>query len=262
MQLTKHHGLGNDFLVLLDLDDAHPVDAALAVAVCDRHRGVGADGLIRVSRGEDAPFRMELLNEDGSRAEMSGNGISCLGQAVVLAGLDAEGIVRVDTDAGPRTVTLVERLGDHWHRMRVAMGDPVLGDELPEWESSAILRAVHVDVGNPHVVCQLADPAGDAVDLVAFGERVNAVTPGGTNVELVAAGQAGEVVMSVYERGVGLTQACGTGAVATAEAARAWGLAGDVVTVHQPGGPAVVELGTPAHLTVPVEAVARVTWPW
>jgi diaminopimelate epimerase len=264
MRLTKHHGLGNDFLVLLDRDGTQPIDEDIAVAVCDRHRGVGADGLIRVTTatGEDgaARFTMELRNEDGSRAEMSGNGISCLGQAVVRAGLAPDGVVEVDTDAGPRTVTVVEAQAPHRHRMRVAMGAAQVGEELPEWLDERILRAVHVDMGNPHVVLHVAD-ADDVPDLVEIGERINSSTPGGTNVELVLPGEPGEVTMVVYERGVGPTQACGTGAVAVAAAARAWELAPATVTVHQPGGPAVVELGEVAHLTVPVVAIAAVEWP-
>ncbi len=267
MRLTKHHGLGNDFLVLLDRDDAQPIDEDIAVAVCDRHRGVGADGLIRATSttGEDGStrFTMELRNEDGSRAEMSGNGISCLAQAVVRAGLAPDGVVEVDTDAGPRTVTVVSSEASHRHRMRVSMGTPALGPELPEWVDGQILKAVHVDMGNPHVVCHVAD-ADDVPDLVSLGERINDATPGGTNVELVLPGEPGEVTMLVYERGVGPTLACGTGAVAVAAAARAWELAPATVVVHQPGGPATVELAAGdgvAHLTVPVVAVAAVEWP-
>jgi diaminopimelate epimerase len=268
MRLTKHHGLGNDFLVLVDRDGTQPIDEDIATAVCDRHRGVGADGLIRVTlaTGEDgsARFAMELRNEDGSRAEMSGNGISCLGQAVVRAGLAPDGVVEVDTDAGPRTVTVVESDAPHRHRMRVAMGTPTLGDASPEWVDGQILEAVHVDMGNPHVVCHVAD-ADDVPDLVQLGERINGATPGGANVELIFPGEQGEVTMLVYERGVGPTQACGTGAVAAAAAAHAWELAPSTVTVHQPGGPATVELGAGAdgvaHLTVPVVAVAAVEWP-
>ena len=261
MRLTKHHGLGNDFLVLLDLDSATPIDEDIARAVCDRHRGVGADGLIRVTRGSNNPFRMELRNEDGSRAEMSGNGISCMAQAIGLAGHAPDGVVAADTDAGERVVSVVGSLGPRSHRMRVAMGTPLLTGALAEWEDGRILRAVGVDVGNPHVVCHVADP-DDAPDLLAFGERVNAATPGGTNVELVTTGDAGSIVMSVYERGVGPTQACGTGAVAAAAAANSWGLAPKSMRVSQPGGDADVELGTPAHLTVPVEAIASVDWPY
>lgn len=262
MQLTKHHGLGNDFLVLLDPDDRTPISAETAVAVCDRHRGIGADGLIRVTRGEMAPFRMELRNFDGTRAEMSGNGISCLAQALVMAGGVPDGIADIETDAGLRTVTVSEvARGDH--RMRVAMGVPELGHELDEWVDETFLRAVSVDVGNPHVVLQVADPASSP-DLVAIGARINAATPDGTNVEIIHPGDDGDVVMTVYERGVGPTEACGTGAVAAAVAAVHWGLAPTTTTVHQPGGAAVVEVGDnakPAHLTVPVVAVARIAWP-
>ena len=264
MRLTKHHGLGNDFLVLVDLDDETPVDADAAVAVCDRHRGVGADGLIRVTRAAGDRFRMELYNEDGSRAEISGNGICCLAQALVRAGHvpgAAAGVeIGIDTDAGPRTVTLVERVSETEHRMRVAMGTPKIGAALEEWVDDQVLRAVEVDVGNPHVVCHVPDPA-DAPDLVELGRRINHTTPGGTNVELVTPGAPGELTMTVFERGVGLTEACGSGAVAAAVAAHEWGLAPAEVTVHQPGGPAVVELGELALLTVPVVAVAAVVWP-
>lgn len=265
MRLTKHHGLGNDFLVLLDRDGIQPIDEDIATAVCDRHRGVGADGLIRVTptSGEDgsARFTMELRNEDGSRAEMSGNGISCLGQAVVRAGLAPDGVVEVDTDAGPRTVTVVEAQAPHRHRMRVAMGVPHIVAHLPEWVDDRILRAAQVDMGNPHVVLHVADP-DDVPDLVEIGARINSTTPGGANVELLLPGERGEVRMLVYERGVGPTEACGTGAVAAAVAAHAWELAPETVTVHQPGGPAVVELGPGiAHLTVPVVAIAAVEWP-
>ena len=263
MRVTKHHGLGNDFLVLLDLDDQQPVDGQLAAAICDRHRGVGADGFIRATRTPDGRFRMELHNEDGSRAEISGNGVCCLAQSLLRAGHVPDGSVEIVTDAGPRTVTVVERISAIEHRMRVAMGLPKIGADLDEWVDDDILRAVEVDIGNPHVVCHVPDP-GAGPDLVALGERINASTPGGTNVELVTPASSGALTMTVYERGVGPTEACGSGAVAAAVAAHEWGLAPATVTVEQPGGPAVVELGTiddAAHLTVPVVAVAVVVWP-
>lgn len=260
MRVTKHHGLGNDFLVLVDLDDEHPVTEDVTRAICDRHRGVGADGLIRVTRSGDDRFRMELRNEDGSPAEISGNGICCLAQSLVRAGHVPDGVAAIDTDAGHRTVTVVERISPTRHRMRVAMGTPKVGADLSEWEDDEILRAVEVDVGNPHVVCHVPD-RDHLPDLVAIGKRINASTPGGTNVELVTPGDDGELVMTVYERGVGPTLACGSGAVAAAAAAHEWGIAPSSVTVRQPGGPARVDLGDPAQLTVPVEAVAVVIWP-
>lgn len=260
MRLTKHHGLGNDFLVLVDLEGTAPIDEDMAIAICDRHRGVGADGLIRATRTSGDGFRMELRNEDGSRAEISGNGISCLGQALLRAGAAAGPTVAIDTDAGPRTVEVVETRTPTEHRMRVAMGTPEVGDSLSEWESDQILRAVQVDVGNPHVVCHVPD-ATDRPDLIELGEKINASTPGGTNVELIVPGESGHLEMTVYERGVGPTLACGSGAVAAAAAAEHWGLAPTTVTVHQPGGPAVVDLGSPTHLTVAVVAIAAIEWP-
>lgn len=261
MQLSKHHGLGNDFLVLLDPDDVNPISAEIAREVCDRHRGVGADGLIRVTRGESAPFRMELRNEDGSVAEMSGNGISCMTQALVIAG-GVTDVAEIETDAGLRRVTIEARSRTE-HYMRVAMGIPRLGAELDEWIDSRFLRAVSVDVGNPHVVLHLADPA-EGLDIAEVGRRIDDATPDGANVEVIYPGRTGEIIMSVYERGVGPTQACGTGAVASAVAAAHWGLGPDSVVVVQPGGAASVELGTdqdPAHLTVPVVAIASLRWP-
>src|SRR3954469_23802677 len=111
MRLTKHHGLGNDFLVSCDLDGSRPVDPDLVRAVCDRHRGVGADGFIRVTRSPidampQTDVTMQLFNADGSRAEMSGNGVSCLAQAVVAAGVVSPPAVRVATDAGVRVIQI------------------------------------------------------------------------------------------------------------------------------------------------------------
>src|SRR6476660_3581455 len=105
MQLTKHHGLGNDFLVLLDLDGTRAVSGATARALCDRHRGIGADGLLRVTPGSPAgvdgtDVTMQLFNADGGRAEMIGNGISCVAQAVSLAGIVDGPVITVATDAG------------------------------------------------------------------------------------------------------------------------------------------------------------------
>lgn len=260
MLLTKHHALGNDFLVLLDSEGDKPIEAATAIEACDRRRGIGADGIIRVTRGTSAPFRMELFNEDGSGAEMSGNGISCMAQALHLADGIPSAVAEIETDAGLRTVELIETVSQKEHRMRVAMGSVELGEELSEWTGIQIIRARSVNVGNPHVVLHVADPT-DAPDLVEIGEKINAATPGGTNVELITPGGDGAITMSVYERGVGPTQACGTGAVAAAAAAASWGLAPTTVTVNQPGGPANVELGEPAHLTVPVVAIARIAWP-
>jgi diaminopimelate epimerase len=237
LTLTKHHGLGNDFLVLIDLDDRVTVDRELARALCDRHRGVGADGLIRSTVGADGIATMRLWNADGGRAEMSGNGISCLAQALVMARVAEGPDVVIASDAGVRTVRLEE------DRATVDMGQVTV---KPEGDG------LFVDVGNPHLVLR-----DTGQDLAAFG-----AAHADRNVELITAIGPDELAMRVHERGVGITDACGTGAVASAAAGREWGLVGDNVVVVQPGGPTGVDLSGPTvRYTVPVTYVARIEVP-
>jgi diaminopimelate epimerase len=263
MRLTKHHGLGNDFLVLLDPDGITPVPPEAARAACDRRRGLGADGLLRVTAGSGgADVTMALLNADGSRAEMSGNGIRCLAQAVFQAGLAEPPVLRVMTDAGLRTVEVTGRPAPRTHTMRVDMGRATIGDEQPEWVVDDVVRAVTVDLGNPHLVLHVADPDGGP-DIAKLAEAVNRSVPGGINVELITVGPGdGELTMRVYERGVGVTEACGTGACAAAVAAHAWELAGEQVVVQMPGGPATVTVADPVLLEGPTTSVAILEFPW
>jgi diaminopimelate epimerase len=185
---------------------------------------------------------MELWNADGSRAEMSGNGIRCLARAVVDAGLVGGPDLVVQTDAGDRLVH-VGLDGSASVDMGPAKVDA--GDGVAE-----------VDMGNPHTVLLLDDLAG--LDL----EEVAAAWPG-RNVECTVVGPGpDEVTMRVWERGVGETLACGTGACAAAAAAHGWGLVGDQVTVHQRGGDATVDIGAETIiLTGPAEHVASVEVP-
>src|SRR5687767_13386247 len=122
MQLRKYHGNGNDFLIRVDFDGAHPIDARTARVLCDRHRGIGADGLIRAVRGRDgADVSMELFNADGGRAEISGNGLRCLAWALVEAGVVDGPVVTVATDAGLRRAVVDRDLGT----VSVDMGQPI-----------------------------------------------------------------------------------------------------------------------------------------
>jgi diaminopimelate epimerase len=241
VRLSKHHGLGNDFLVV-DGD----VDAGMARALCDRRTGVGADGLIG-----HVGSRMTLFNADGSRAEMSGNGIRCLAQAMA-AGADAT--FDIETDAGTRRVE-VRQVDGRTVDVRVAMGG-VTDAVVPDLPLGA-KEVLGASVGNPHVVALYPDrPSLDAAaDGFAMTDR---------NVEFVVLGPAAdELTMRVVERGVGETQACGTGACAAAWAAHRWGAVGSRVTVHMPGGSAVVELGDEVHLIGPAVHIAdiEVAWP-
>lgn len=258
VHLTKHHGLGNDFLVVLDPEGVVTVDASMARALCDRRTGVGADGLLWAGPGvREADVTMTLHNADGSRAEMSGNGIRCLAQAVARSRrVDAVDLA-VATDAGLRRVQVTPG-DDRTVHVRVDMGPVTAADapDLPELRGAKdVLGAA---VGNPHVVALFADR--DALDAAADGFAMT-----DRNVEFVLAGPGpDELTMRVVERGAGETQACGTGACAAAWAAQRWGLVGDRVTVHMPGGAAIVELdGATSHLTGPAVLVAdvEVAWP-
>lgn len=279
LSLTKHHGLGNDFLVLLDRDGRQPLGAETVRALCDRHRGVGADGLVRGiaadrSRG-DAELTMDLRNADGCPAEMSGNGIACLAQAAVDAGLTGPDLV-VASLAGPRVLRVGPGRDASESAVSVGMGVPEVG-EAGAWAPggggpSISFTGVRVDVGNPHLVLFCEDPDTLAsLDLAGLGPRYQTRVPGGLNVEWVApdgspatAGNgAYRLVMRVFERGAGETLACGTGSVAVAAAfSQLWAgdaMAGGPVVVGNPGGDLVVDVSGPeAMLTTPVRRVARV----
>ncbi len=261
LRLSKRHGAGNDFLVLVDPDGSSPLSAPLARALCHRRTGVGADGLIRVTPGRDgADLVMELRNADGSEAEMSGNGMRCLAQAAAEAGLVDGPTFTVATAGGLRTVELRPSAAPAEGWASVDMGPVALGDEPPPPPGAR--RARRADVGNPHLVLLVDDPS--SVDLPAAGPPAAVPYPGGVNVEFIAPvpGRPGHIDLVVWERGAGATLACGTGSVAAAEVARSWGLAGDTVTVHNPGGALEVALG-PApgdgtRLAGPVAKVADV----
>jgi diaminopimelate epimerase len=268
MRLTKHQGLGNDFLVWLDLDssaaDLAPADVAdLARAACERRRGVGADGLLHVTAPDGAAAGadvvMALFNADGGRAEMSGNGIACLAQGALVAGVAGPGRVDVATDAGLRSVEVVAEEAARRHRMRVDMGPATIDDRVAGWADDGVLATLAVDVGNPHVVLRVEEP--DKFPIEEVGRRICEATPRGVNVEAVAPVEGGLVIV-VYERGVGVTEACGTGACAAAAAAFRWGLIGERVAVDMPGGSADVELGPTIRLTTTVVHVATVDFHW
>ncbi len=248
MRLTKHHGLGNDFLVLLDLDGQQLVDAELAKALCDRRTGVGADGLIHGTAGAGASdLTMMLFNADGSLAEMSGNGIRCLAQAEAMRRDVGELELEVVTEAGVRHVSVRpagEALTVH---ASVDMGPAKVVDD---GAAIAGRDCMEIDMGNPHLVVRVDDPWADGVVDGAEPDR---------NTEFIAAGPGPDAItMRVIERGVGETLACGTGACAAAHAAHAWGLVGERVTVHMAGGDATVDLGESITLSGPATYIATI----
>lgn len=268
LRLTKFHGLGNDFLVAHwedHRDGGAPLspDPGLARAVCARHTGVGADGLIYALEpgGDEADVHMVLLNADGSEAEISGNGIRCLAQAVLRRKGRGEGEVLVETLGGLRHLRTVHGDVDGELWTQVDMGAPGPGPTLSvKAVAVPALDRVTVDVGNPHLVLLVEDP--DSIDLAVSGPALERSFPAGINVHAVAVRSASDLDMRIWERGAGATRACGSGAVAAAYAAHCWGRTGTHVTVHMPGGTAVVDLdGATALLTGPSTFVAEVVIP-
>jgi diaminopimelate epimerase len=246
LALAKYEGLGNDFLVLVDLEGRREIDASLARLACDRHLGFGADGLLRGGpppAGSSDEMTFELRNADGGEAEMSGNGLRCLVHAAIDSGavkIGPGGTLGVLTPAGRREVS-VHALEDGWMWASTEMGEPkVVG---PSDSCNVGNGQLFVDVGNPHIVVLGPDPR--TLDVASLGPALSDETgaQGGVNVEFVTLGPGrDELTMRVWERGVGETQACGTGSVAAAAALHHWGRVGTKVTVNQPGGSAEVEL--------------------
>jgi diaminopimelate epimerase len=247
--LLKYEALGNDFLVALDpagLPGGDELDTDFVVGVCDRHRGIGADGIMVVRPacsvgGDRRPdVVMELRNADGSRAETSGNGLRCLALALVEAGATTGPEILIGTDAGPRLVAVLEGLGAGSTMVRTDMGAVTVGPAELAPALGGAFEARHVEVGNPHLV--MMGPSLDGVDISRIGQALEGERAGGQNVEVVAPDHSGGLDLLVWERGAGLTQACGSGSCAAAAAARAAGLVGDCVPVRNPGGTLVVEL--------------------
>lgn len=269
LRFAKYEGLGNDFVVVDERSGAEPaLPVDLRRALCDRHRGVGADGVLTVlaprpgARAAHAVARMHITNADGSVPEMCGNGLRCVSLFLVHAGVVRPGEEHVvDTDAGPRRATVLAAPDARGEALvRVDMG-PARFDapgQIPSWFAEAIeidgvaLRASAVSMGNPHVVLD-APAVGSAWPSFELARRLGPLLerdrrfPERTNVELAAVRADGSVDVVVWERGVGITEACGTGACGTAAVlARAGRVPYDTdVVVRLPGGALTVRVPDP-----------------
>ena len=271
MHLSKHHGLGNDFLVVLDERNgvALDIDADCARCLCERHLGIGADGLLHGSAPSagnvsDVDVVMELFNSDGSLAEMSGNGIRCFAQAVAIArGID-EGALRVLTGAGVRLLGLSGGPSARDMVVRVDMGSVAGGPPVPDALDVPGERCLTVELGNPHLVVLVGDQPPSGRSLAEQGTRLQAGFESGINVEFARVLTRDRVELTVWERGAGATLACGTGATATAWALRQWDLVGDTASVSMPGGDVEVTFDRDGRATLvgPTHHVADLEVPW
>ena len=261
MRFAKYHGLGNDFLVV-DLrtergDDAAAVqDPQVVKALCDRQFGVGGDGVLAVLPGDaGADARMRVLNSDGSEAEMCGNGIRCVAKELFDRGGVKKDRITIDTGAG-RLVCAIEKRGDVAETVTVEMGAPrLLRSEIPMTGPGSercidhplevrghTFHVTAVSMGNPHAVAFVGDKTRELAETIGpFVER-HAWFPNRTNAEFARVISPREIELVVWERGSGLTLACGTGACATVVAAVITGRAeeGSDVLVHLPGGDLVI----------------------
>jgi len=259
MKLAKWHGLGNDYLVIEESALPAPLTSESIVLLCDRHRGVGSDGiLLRCAPTGTVPgaiTRMRVFNPDGSESEMCGNGIRIFARYLEAEGAVAKGSeFTVETLAGAITPRLLEggmvrvdmgRARFASHNIDAASAGVAEGQGVVDAALEAAggrFRYTFVDVGNPHCVIVVDDPA--AVDLPAVGAAIerHPLFPNRVNVELIRPETDGSVRMRVWERGVGETQACGTGATAVGAAAVRLLLAASPVTVHLLGGDLVIEV--------------------
>ena len=269
LSVVKAHAYGNDFLLLDESSVPAGIDrGALARRMCDRHRGLGADGLILFTAADGdstehppaGAVRMALLNADGSYSEVSGNGVRCLAAWIAdRQGLAAGGVVDVDTDAGRKRLTLLKR-GERELLFRAAMGQPEAITIARLEVDGSVIDAVTLRVGNPQCVV-LGEVTQARLHGLASKLAVHPHFPHGTNVELAAVEDPGRVRILIWERGVGPTEASGTGACAAAVAAMTYGGANRDVQVVSPGGIQRVEWREDGlYLTGSAEIIGTCQW--
>lgn len=251
IEFTKMHGLGNDY-IYIDADRFPIADpAAFSIKWSRQHTGIGSDGLILISRSDVADFRMRIFNADGSEAMMCGNGIRCVAKFVYDKGLTHKTTISIDTLSGIKVITLRIEDGE-CKGATVDMGVPVL-DKPAQFD---VREAVKVDdnvftvggydgtfvsMGNPHFVIFVPDV--EDMDIAAEGRALefHPAFPERCNIEFATVRHDGTIRMRVWERGSGITMACGTGACATAVAAAVTGRRGRASNIEMDGGVLAVE---------------------
>ena len=249
LQFTKMHGLGNDYVYMDAINQKIENRSELAKFVSNRHFGIGSDGLILICPSEKADFRMQMFNQDGSEAEMCGNGIRCVGKFVYDKGLTNKETITVETLAGIKTLVMTAKNGKI-ETARVDMGKPILepekipviSDENPVKnlklnEGEKEFTFTCVSMGNPHAVTFIKEDV-NKFDICKYGAKleVNEAFPKKANIEFINVIDDKTLKMRVWERGAGETLACGTGACASTVAAILNGYTSREVTVHLLGG--------------------------
>ena len=253
IKFTKMHGLGNDYVYMDAIHQTIENESSLAQFVSNRHFGIGSDGLILICKSDVADFKMKMYNQDGSQAEMCGNGIRCVGKFVYDNGLTNKTRITIETLAGIKTLELnVEN--NEVKTVKVDMGEPILNPEkIPvktqeEPVMNLKIKALDkefkftcVSMGNPHAITIVEDTKNFDVEKYGKILEVNEVFPNKTNVEFIQILDKEHIKMRVWERGAGETLACGTGACATLVACNLNGLTNNKAIVQLLGGDLEIE---------------------
>lgn len=261
LPFTKATACGNDFLLIDGSLVAQPEMKAIAQRICDRHRGVGADGVEWLFPSDKADVYAHLMNSDGSDAEVSGNGTRCVAAWQMWRALEQHSVVREEqvrvlTDAGVKTCTLVSH-SDMEFQFRSDMGEPKIDGEISIGLASGECRGVKLSTGNPQFIVFVEQ---FPEDWLARGAEIESHRefPQRTNVEFVQVKSPQEVEIRIFERGAGETQSSGTGSCASAVAAIHAGRVKSPVRVVSPGGPQTVEWdGDNILLTGPAQILCR-----
>lgn len=290
MQFTKMHGIGNDYVYVNLFQEQLPGSPAdVAKQVSDRHTGIGSDGLILIGPSERADARMRMFNADGSESEMCGNGVRCVAKYVYDHGIAHRPELTIETGRGVLTLQVTPDAHDKAAKIRVDMGAPILDSadipttlpgprvvDVPLFDVLPALREAFtaacgldprltcVSMGNPHVVLYCQDVAAVPLEVVGPQLEHAPIFPRRINVHLVQVHSPHEVTMRTWERGSGITLACGTGACSVAVAGVLTGRTARRLLAHLPGGDLELEWAAddaPVYMTGPATEVFSGLWP-
>ena len=268
LRFTKMHGLGNDYVYMDAINQKINNPEILAKFVSNRHFGIGSDGLILICNSNVADFKMRVFNPDGTEAEMCGNGIRCVGKFIYDKKLSNKKKLKIETLSGIKELELFIK-DNTVSEVRVDMGEPVLKPSLiPVKSNLFILKNLKlnsngrdfiftcVSMGNPHAVTFVDDL--DNLDVDKYGEDLhkNSVFPNKSNIEFVNIIDSHNIKMRVYERGVGETFACGSGACASVVACKLNKIISNDVIVHLKGGDLSIDIDNNNHVFMTGEAKA------
>ena len=276
IRFTKMHGLGNDFVCVNGHEEQVRDPAALSRAVSDRHFGVGSDGLVLILPSNRADVRMRIFNADGSEAEMCGNAIRCLAKYVYDRGIVRKDELTVQTLAGTKSLQLraedgrVKQVRADMGRPRLTRGEiPMTGPpaddalNVPLTVEGGVLSATCVNLGNPHAVIFVDDVASVALERLGPRIEKHPLFPERVNVHFAQVINAGEVSMRTWERGSGVTLACGTGASAVCVAGVVAARTERRIVAHVAGGGLDLEWEQDGNVTMtgPAAEVFSGVWP-